>query len=103
MEDWIFNTLDAFSVFDSQMQTCAFCVSPALVLYLAPSGSLFSCYDLAAGVEVSPEEIKAAVSSVIDVNKDLLLEERYRANGEMIFLSVYWCSRGVVSVVWLLA
>jgi len=54
-----------------------------LVLYIA---SLISCYDLAAGVEVSPAEIKAAVSSVINVNKDLLLEERYRTNGEIIYL-----------------
>ncbi|KAG0604844.1 hypothetical protein M758_9G012600 [Ceratodon purpureus] len=32
------------------------------------------------GVEVSPAEISSAVSSVININKDLLLEERYRVN-----------------------
>jgi len=32
------------------------------------------------GVEVSPAEIKEAVAAVIVVNKDLLLEERYRVN-----------------------
>lgn len=50
---------------------------------------LTACYDvMVVGVEVSPAEIKAVVADVINVNKELLLEQRYRVNGEsMISLS----------------
>ena len=41
------------------------------------------------GVEVSPAEIKEAVAAVIVVNKDLLLEERYRVNGKRNLFLLY--------------
>ena len=41
------------------------------------------------GVEVSPAEIKEAVAAVIVVNKDLLLEERYRVNGKRKLFLLY--------------
>lgn len=50
------------------------------------------------GVEVSPAEIKEAVAAVIVVNKDLLLEERYRVNGKRklfllhISVALHFCS-----------
>lgn len=37
-------------------------------------------------MEVSPADIKAVVSSVIEDNKALLMEERYRVNGEELHL-----------------
>jgi hypothetical protein len=43
------------------------------------------------GVEVSPAEIKSSVSSVIDINKDILLEERYRVNGKNIYDQIMYC------------
>ena len=64
-----------FSLFN-QMIICVFCVSSSRTCF-------FSFCDLFAGVEVSPAEIKSAVSSVIHINKEQLLEERYRVNGEM--------------------
>jgi hypothetical protein len=42
-------------------------------------------------VEVSPAEIKSSVSSVIDINKDILLEERYRVNGKNIYDQIMYC------------
>lgn len=49
------------------------------------------------GVEVSPAEIKEAVAAVIVVNKDLLLEERYRVNGKRKLFLLYIA--GYISVV----
>lgn len=41
------------------------------------------------GVQVSPAEIKSAVSEVITGNKDLLMEERYRVNGKISSSPLY--------------
>lgn len=38
---------------------------------------------------MSPAEIKEAVAGVIVVNKDLLLEERYRVNGKRKLFLLY--------------